>query len=81
MTSVQGRAYPHRERPFVAILDFSLPLESVDKLFNQPVGSPGPHLVVIPTVAPFVPKYTEKNLQKIFKTVLEAQALTTSKKH
>lgn len=80
MTLVQGCDCFYRECLFVALLDFSPLFESDDKLSDQPIGppsSPGPNVLV---VEPFIPKYTKENLQQIFKTVLKAQALTTSEK-
>ena len=83
MTSVQGRGCLHRERPSVApfvapsitLFDSSPPLESVDKLSNQPVGPTGiKPLANFPLAAIGVPKYSEDDLQRIFKAVLDAQA-------
>ena len=87
MTLVQDRGRPRRERPsvtpFVALFiapsvafpEFSSPLESDDELFNQPAGLSGAKpLVNAPPTALSVPKYSEDDLQRILKTVLEARA-------
>lgn len=73
---------PCRKNPFIALLDFSLPLSELgDKLFNQfagPVRAKLP-IAVISATAPTIFKYIKKDLQRILKTVLEAQAPTASK--
>ena len=62
MTSIQGRGYPYREHIFEDLSGSSPhPESSYDK---------GP---VNPPAKPSIAKYTKENLQKIFKTVLEAQ--------
>ena len=62
MTSIRGRGCPCRERTSKDLSGF-LPL---------PESSHGKN-PVNPSVKPSVAKYTEKDLQKILKTVLEAQ--------
>ena len=82
MTSVQGREHSYWERPSVApsiaLSDFSPPPKSGDKLFEQPVGpSETKSSIAIAIVAATnIPKYPNNDLQRIFKAVLEAQALT-----
>ena len=80
MTSVRGCGRPRRERSSVVSSDSSPPPESGDKLFDEPARPQGANLpiAVVPTAAPPVPKYTEEDLQRILKTVLEARAPTTS---
>ena len=70
MTSIPGRSCPCQERPSVAPLDSSLFLES--KFSKQPAKLLGPKSPAAPTD---VPKYSEDNLQRIFKIVQEAWAL------
>ena len=84
MTSVQGHGRPRREPPFivpsvapsVAPPNFSLSSKSSDKLSDQPAGLLGTKLSVAnaPVAATNVPKYSEDDLQKIFKTVLKTWA-------
>ena len=84
MTLVRGRRRFYRERPSatpfvapsVAPLDSSQPPKSGDKLFNQPAGPSRtkPPVTDALIVTTNVPKYSEDNLQRIFKAVLEAQA-------
>ena len=70
MTSVRGRGYLRRERLFVASLNsFPSPESEFSK---QPIRPSGPKP---PTAATDVPKYSENDLQQIFRTVLEAQTL------
>ena len=82
MTLIRGRGRLSRKRSFVALFNFSLPSVSSDKLSDQPTGFSKTKLsiVVILVTTLTVFKYTEKDLQQIFKTVLEAQAPITSKK-
>ena len=91
MISVRGRGRPRRERPSVAPSvapsiapsvappDSSPPPESDNNLSDQPAGPPGANLpvAVVPAAALPIPKYTEEDLQRILKTVLEARAPTT----
>ena len=72
MTSVRGRGRPRRERLSVTPHDSSPPPKS--EFSEQPVGPSGakPPVTVIP--ATNVPKYSKDDLQRIFKTVLEARA-------
>lgn len=80
MTSIQGYGRSCKEHSSIALSDsFSL-LELDNKLSNQPVGPSRQDFAVVPAVIPFVPKHNQEDLQKILKTVLEAQALTTSEK-
>ena len=78
MTSVQGRGRSRHERssaaPFVAPPDSFLPPELDDKLFNQPTRplETKPPVANTPASATSIPKYSEDDLQQIFKTVLEA---------
>ena len=84
MTLVQGPGHLCRERlsvaPSIALLDFSSPSKSGDKLFDQPTGPSGTKFPVAdtPVATTNVPKYSEDDLQRIFKAVLEAQALTSA---
>ena len=79
MTSVQGRGRPHHKHfsaaPSVALLDSSPPSELGDKLSDQPAGPLGtkPPVANAPAIATNIPKYSKDDLQRIFKTVLEAQ--------
>ena len=72
MISVRGRGRPRRERPSVAPSDAppdsSPPSES--EISEQPERPPGPK----PPADTSIPKYSEDDLQRIFKTVLEARA-------
>lgn len=74
MTSVWGCGYPCRERLSDVFLDFSSPSESDDKLSNQPTGllRANISIAIILTTIPSIFKYNKKNLQRIFKIVLEA---------
>ena len=83
MTSVRGRGRHRRECPFVAPSgapsiappDFSPLSESDDKLFDQPARPLEPKPPIANTPAPTsVLKYSEDDLQRIFKVVLEARA-------
>ena len=79
MTSVWGRERPCQERlsaaPPIASPDSSPPLESSDELSDQPTGPSGTKsLANAPAAATSVPKYSEDDLQWIFKAVLEARA-------
>ena len=73
MTSVQGLNRLRQEclsvAFFVAPPSFSSPSES--EIFKQPNRSPRPKSL---TAATNIPKYSEDDLQGIFKAVLEAQA-------
>ena len=83
MTSVRGRGRPCRKRPSVASSiapsvappDSSPPPESGDELSDQPARplGPKPPVANAPS-ATSVLKYSEDDLQKIFKAVLEARA-------
>ena len=80
MTSVQGRGRLCRKRlsvaPSITLPDFFSPPELGDKLSDQPAGPlGGKPLANSPPIANSVPKYSENNLQQIFKAVLEARAL------
>ena len=83
MTSVRGRGRPRRKRlsvapsvaPSINPPDFSLPPESGDELSNQPTGLSGPKPPVTNALAATsVLKYSEDDLQRILKVVLEAKA-------
>ena len=63
MTSIQGRGRPHQERTSKGPSGSSLPPESSHD--ETPVNPPA---------EPPVAKYTEEDLQKIFRTVLKARA-------
>ena len=71
MTSVQGRSCSRQKRPFVAPsiapFDFSPPPKS--EFLKQPVGPLG---LKSSAIATDVPKYSEDDLQRILKVVLEA---------
>ena len=77
MISTQARGRPRQKRlsvalsvaPSVASPDFSLPLKSENS--EQPNGPPGPKSPAIISV----PKYSEDDLQRILKVILEAWAL------
>ena len=84
MTSVRGRGHSCWERhsvapsfaPFIASSDFFPLSELGDKLSDQPAGPS--RLKPLANSAPAaisISKYSEDNLQQIFKNVLEAQAL------
>ena len=82
MTSIQGCRRFRRERlfitPFVTFSDFSSPLELDDKLSDQharPLGIKPPIAVTL-VATTNIPKYSEDDLQRIFKAVLEARAPT-----
>ena len=83
MTSVWGRGRPRRKRPSVALyIAFSIappdsfpPSESGDELSNQSARLSGLKLPVANApAATSVLKYSEDDLQRIFKAVLEARA-------
>lgn len=80
MTLIQGRDHLHRERLSIALFDsFSL-FELEDKLFNpfaRPLKANLLIAVVLATIF-LVFKYIKKDLQGIFKTILEVWAPTTS---
>lgn len=82
MISIQGRDRLRREHPSVTFFDFSLPPKLGNQLSNQPAGPLEAKLSVIIIFATTfaVPKYTKEDLQEILKSILEAQAPTTSKK-
>lgn len=82
MTLVQGCNRSCKKHPSVTLADFFSPPKLGVKLFNQPtrlLEANFPIVVVLTTVFS-VSKYTEKDLQQIFKTILEARASTTSEK-
>ena len=70
MTSVQSRGRPCKERISEAPSEPSLSARSDYKDAVSPIVDPG-----IGSVGPPVAKYTEENLQRILKAVLEAQVL------
>ena len=73
MTSIQGRRGLYRERLSLAFFD-SFPLPELDNnLYDQFVRSLKVKflIAVIPATTPSVPKYTEEDLQRILKTILE----------
>ena len=84
MTSVWSRGRLRQEClsvtlsvvPSVAPLDSSPPLESSDKLSEQParVSRTKSPVVDAPVTAINISKYSKNDLQRIFKTILEAQA-------
>ena len=82
MTLVWGCRCPCKKWPSVTFFDSFLSLELGDKLFDQLIGHPGANLpiAIILSIAFLVPKHIKKDLQRIFKIVLEVQASTTSKK-
>lgn len=73
MTLAQGCGYFCKEYLFKFLFDFFLFSKSNNGIFNQPTRSLGAHLLftIIPAATPYISKYIEKNLQQIFKTVLE----------
>ena len=79
MTLVQGRRRPCCKRspaaPSIAHLDSSPPPKLGDKLSDQPAGPSGtkPPITNAPA-AINVSKYSENDLQRIFKAIPEAQA-------
>ena len=81
MTSVQSHGRPRYKRssaaPSVAPPDFSLPLKSDDELSDQPAGpSTTSPVANAPAATNSIPKYLDDDLQRIFKTVLEARVPT-----
>lgn len=82
MNSVQDHGYSHKEYPFVPLLDSFPTPELDDNLSDQFAGLSRANfpIAVISSTAFPVPKYTNKDLQRIVKTVLETQALIISKK-
>ena len=83
MTSVQGCGRPRHKRPFVApsvapsvaLPNSSPPPELGDELSDQPARPSGPKPLVANTPAAIsILKYSENDLQKILKAVLEARA-------
>ena len=74
MTSVQGRSQSYRKRPSVPLSNFFLSFELDNDLSDQPVEPPGANfpVTVVFATTPTVPKYTKKELQRIFKIVLKA---------
>ena len=84
MTSLRGCGRPRWEHPsvapsvalFIAPPDSSPPPKSGDKLSDQPARpSEAKPLANAPAAATNIFKYSEDDLQRIFKAVLEAQAL------
>ena len=79
MTSIRGHGRFRCEHssvaPSIAPLDFSLPSELGDKLFDQPAGPSGtkPPVVNTPVAVTSIPKYSKDDLQRILKTVLKAR--------
>ena len=78
ITSVRDRGRSRRERssaaPSVAPSNSSSPPESGDELSDQPAGpSIKPLIANAPAATTSISKYSEDDLQRIFKTVLEAQ--------
>ena len=78
MISVRGRGRPRRKHPSVtpsvAPHDFSPPPKS--EFSKQPAGPSGAKLPVAIVPTTDVPKYSEDDLQRILKTVLEARTPT-----
>lgn len=76
MTLIKSHGYSQKEHSYVTLLDSFSPFELGNKMSDQPVASLGPNflIAIIPTTTPSVFKYTKKNLQQIFKIVLEAWA-------
>ena len=78
MTSVRGRGRPRRERISEALSGSSPPPGSDhDELSGNPTPGPVVGPIVDPIAGPVGPpvaKYTEEDLQRILKTVLEARA-------
>ena len=80
MTSVREHGCLRHKRSSatlsVALPNSSPPLESGDKMFDQPARPSGTKPSVTNAPAAInIPKYSEDNLQQIFKSVLEARAL------
>ena len=78
MTSYRGRGRPRRKRssaaPSVALPDSFPPHELGDKLFDQPAGpSTKSPIANAFAAANSIPKYSEDDLQRILRTVLEAR--------
>ena len=88
MTSIRSRRCPRRERPFIApsvalfvtLLDSSPPPKSGDEFSDQSAGPSGTKLPVAdaPVTSTNVPKYSEDDVQRMFKAVLEAPAPTSA---
>lgn len=78
MTLVQSHGCLHKKYLSIALLDSSLLSKS--EFSNQPTKplSLKFFVAVVPITALFVFKYTEENLQQIFKIVLKAWAPTIS---
>ena len=84
MTSVRGRGRPRSERlsvapsvtPSVAPSDSSPPPKLGDELSDPPVGHLGakPPAADAPVAATNIPKYSQDDLQRILKAVLETRA-------
>ena len=83
MTSAQGCERLCRKHssvapsiaPFVTLPDSSLPPESGDELSDQVAGPSGAKPPIANTFAATnIPMYSKDDLQRIFKTVLEARA-------
>ena len=68
MIVVQGRGRLRHKRPSIAPHDSSSPLES--EIFEQPDGPLGPKSFAATNIS----KYSEDDLQRILKAVLEAWA-------
>lgn len=83
MTLIWGYGYLHRKYPSVALPNsFLSPFKLRNKLSNQPTRPLRAKFftTVIFVTASTIFKYIERDLQQIFKTILEAQVPTTSEK-
>ena len=80
MTLVQGRNCFRQEcsfiSPSIALPDSFIPPELGNKLFEHPAGRPKTKpLIVVALIAVInIPKYSENDLQRILKTVIEKRA-------
>ena len=74
MTSVWNRGHLRWEHLSVTLFDSSLPPGSDDKLSKQPIRPSGTKLPIAIALdaAINIPKYSENDLQRFLKTVLEA---------
>ena len=78
MTLIQGCRCPHQKRlfvaPFIALFDFSPSPKLGNKLFDQLTRLSGmkPLIIVASVFITNIIKYSEDDLQRIFKAVLEA---------
>ena len=77
MTPVQGCKRPRREcpsiAPSIALSDFSLP-SNLDNKLSEQLAEPSRRKPPITIAITNIPRYSKDDLQRIFRTVLEARA-------